>query len=280
MVTGRIPSRAGAKVLLILVAFAAGLLFDLRGARGETFDYRTYREFLDRYIVQGKRIGDFGLNTVDYESIFMESGVGGSLYRRLLVQLADSDPAVLKERGEGIAFWINAYNISAIKMIIVHYPVDSIRSRKISWLKLPWGKKILEIGDARYSLGQIEDEILLGEFKEPMIHFAIVCASLSCPEISPEAYRGATLKDQMERQAQKFLSDEKKGLRIDREKGEVHFSQIFKFDKKTFPNGARDAIPLIGRFLEEADREYLVSGRYEVLYLDYDWSLNTSKRAH
>lgn len=76
------------------------------------------------------------------------------------------------------------------------------------------------------------------------------------------------------------MSDEKKGLRIDREKGEVHFSQIFKFDKKTFPNGARDAIPLIGRFLEEADREYLVSGRYEVLYLDYDWSLNTSKRAH
>ncbi|UCH07498.1 MAG: DUF547 domain-containing protein, partial [Deltaproteobacteria bacterium] len=143
-------------------------------------------------------------------------------------------------------------------------------------LKNPWNKRLLTIGKAKYSLGQIEHEILAGKYGEPLIHFGIVCASLSCPELSKQVYEGNDLVAQLEKQARLFLKDTKKGLRIDRKRGEVYFSQIFKFDKNTFPNGARDAIPLIVRFVESAgDREYLRSGEYKVKYLDYDWSLNT-----
>jgi len=113
-----------------------------------------------------------------------------------------------------------------------------------------------------------------------MIHFAIAYASLSCPDLSPQVYQGAGVMEQLERHAQQFLHNEKKGLWMRREKGEVHFSMIFKFDKKAFPNGVRDATPLITRFIDkEEDREYLLSGDYKIKYLDYNWDLNTSSKA-
>ncbi|MBW1715910.1 MAG: hypothetical protein JRJ77_08815 [Deltaproteobacteria bacterium] len=60
----------------------------------------------------------------------------------------------------------------------------------------------------------------------------------------------------------------------------MFFSQIYKFDKKTFPNGAKDAISFITRFIDnEEDRKYLRSGNYEIRYLDYDRGLNTLQTA-
>jgi hypothetical protein len=240
------------------------------------FSYSSYQQFLDKYVVSGKYVGDIKINVVDYDAIQGDRGKPGSLYDNVLRQFADFDPNGIEGREDQIAFWINAYNIGAIKMIMDHYPVDSIRSTKIHWLKNPWNKKILTIGNTKYSLGQIEHDILLDKYDEPLVHFAIVCASLSCPDLSPTVFKGGRLMEQLERQARLFLGNEKKGLRIDRENGVVHFSMIFKFDKKSFPNGAKDAIPLIARFIDnEKDREYLRSGTYESKYLNYDWDLNT-----
>ncbi len=245
------------------------------------FSYKTYQQFLDKYVVPGKYVADIKLNVVDYDSIQRDLGMPESLYEQILKQLLDFDPEVLLNREDRIAFWINAYNIGAIKMIIDHYPVDSIRSWKINWLKNPWDKNILTIGNKTYSLGQIEHAILIGKYGEPLIHFAIVCASLSCPEISPQVYEGARLMEQLSRQARQFVRDRKKGLWIRKEQGEVFFSKIFQFDKVTFPGGAEDAIPLITRFIEdEEDREYLQSGNFKIKYLDYNWNLNTLSEAH
>jgi hypothetical protein len=266
----------GVLVIAFLIVFF-GMLHSAVAAR---FDYSDFAEFLDRYVVEQKKIKDFTLNVVDYGGIQKSLEKPGSLYESLLKQFEEFDPGTIQNRENEIAFWINAYNIGAIKMIMDHYPVDSIRSRKINWLKNPWNKRILTIGKATYSLGQIEHEILIGKYGEPLIHFGIVCASLSCPELSKQVYEGSHLVAQLEKQARLFLKDTKRGLRIDRKRGEVYFSQVFKFDKKTFPNGARDALPLIVRFVESAgDREYLLEKEYKVKYLDYDWSLNTLQSA-
>ena len=265
---------------LPLVVFPIIFFGMLHVAVAAGFDYSDYAEFLNRYVVEQKKIKDFTLNVVDYGGIQKSLEEPGSLYENLLKQLEDFDPGTIKNREDEIAFWINAYNIGAIKMIMDHYPVDSIRSTNINWLKNPWNKKIITIGKKPYSLAQIEHEILIGEYGEPLIHFGIVCASLSCPELSKQAYEGRNLIGHLEKQARRFLRDSNKGLRIDRERGEVSFSQIFKFDKRTFPNGARDAVSLIVRFLESVrDREYLRAGEYKVKYLDYDWSLNSLQKA-
>jgi len=262
----------GASVMVFLIIFF-GILHVAVAAR---FDYSDYAEFLNRYVVEQRKIKDFTLNVVDYAGIQKSLKEPGSLYENILKQFEDFDPGTIQNREDEIAFWINAYNIGAIKMIMDHYPVDSIRSTNVNWLKNPWNKKIITIGKDAYSLGQLEHEILIGNYGEPLIHFGIVCASLSCPELSKQVYEGSNLIGHLEKQARLFLKDPKKGLRIDRERGEVYFSQIFKFDKKTFPNGAQDAVSLIIRFVKSTrDREYLRSGAYKVKYLDYDWSLNT-----
>lgn len=269
-----------AYVALVVILLAGMWINGFPHASAANFPYSTYQQFLDRYAVPGKYIGGIKVNVVDYDAIQRDREKPDSLYDKVLKQLVNVDPGNLQNKEEEIAFWINAYNIGAIKMIIDHYPVDSIRSTKINWLKNPWNKKILTIGNETYSLGQIEHDILIGKYGEPLIHFAIVCASLSCPDLSPQVYQGAGVMEQLERQAQQFLQNEKKGLWMRREKGEVHFSMIFKFDKKTFPNGVRDAIPLITRFIDkEEDREYLRSGDYKIKYLDYNWDLNTSSKA-
>jgi len=70
----------------------------------------------------------------------------------------------------------------------------------------------LDIGEKKYSLGQIEHEILIDKFQEPLIHYAIVCASLSCPDIIPDVYTGTRLQAQLEKQAGNFLENPGKGL--------------------------------------------------------------------
>ena len=278
---GKKGYRKGAFITGVLAIVFPIMFFGiLHVAVAASFDYSNYAEFLNRYVVEQKKIKDFTLNVVDYGGIQKSLKEPGSLYENILKQLKDFDPGTIRSREDQMAFWINAYNIGAIKMIMDHYPVDSIRSTNINWLKNPWNKKIITIGKEAYSLGQIEHEILVGKYGEPLIHVGIVCASLSCPELSKQVYEGSHLIGHLEKQARLFLKDTKKGLHPGREGGEVYFSQIFKFDKKTFPNGARDAISLIVRFVESAgDREYLRSGEYKVKYLDYDWSLNTLQNA-
>ena len=240
------------------------------------FDISLYQQFLQSHVIPRQQIKGFTLNVVDYETIYQSRENDKSLYNRVKQQLNDFQPDTLTSRDEQIAFWINAYNFSAIKMIIDHYPVDSIRSRSINFFKNPWKMKILKIGNKMFSLDEIEHEILLGKLQEPRAHFAIVCASLSCPDLSMTAFSAAKLSQQLEEQATLFLQDQRKGIRIDRQKKTVSFSKIFQFDKKTFPNGASDAVSFIVPYIKkEQDRSYLTSEGYKIKYLNYNWELNS-----
>ncbi len=255
--------------LLILLLFPCSLL-------ASDFDYKHYAQILNNYVHEGKTIQGIRLNVVDYEGLFKKSQDPSSDYSIFLKQLSKFDPDSLKTREEKIAFWINAYNIGAMKMIIDHYPVDSIRSRKISFLKNPWKKKILNIHGTLYSLGQIEHEIILGKYRAKMAHFAIVCASLSCPDISKDVYRGNTLKSQLERQARIFINNKTKGLVIDRAQNIVYVSKIFTWDEKNFPRGADDIVPFITPLIDNAkDRQYLQRKNYKLQFSDYNWDVNS-----
>ncbi len=255
------------------------MLYTLSGtAFAADFDYTHYASLLRKYVHEDKIVKGFALNVVDYEGLYKETRDPSSDYNRFLEQLAHFDPESLRSKDKQIAFWINAYNIGAMKMVLDHYPVDSIRSRKINFLKNPWGIKILTIGDRAYSLGEIEHDILLKRFSALRAHFVIVCASLSCPELAKDVYTAGSLQAQLFRQAKKFMNDPKKGYSIDRDNKEVSVSRIFKFDKKNFGKGAELIIPFILPFIEnKEDREFLERGTYNLEFLDYDWDLNSLK---
>ena len=114
--------------------------------------------------------------------------------------LGNTDPANMTQTDQ-LAFWINAYNAFTVKLIIDNMPLKSIRD-----IKSPWKQKNWHVGDRVLSLNQIEHEILRKNFKEPRIHFAIVCASIGCPDLQNRAFLGTTVKAQLTNATREFMA--------------------------------------------------------------------------
>jgi hypothetical protein len=261
----------------LLSLLIGSIILTFSSVQASTFDYRHYESILNRYSKPDVLIEGIQVAAVDYAALAGDAKKEESDYSKLLRELVSFDPETFDTREDKIAFWINVYNIGAIKTIVDHYPVDSIRSRKIHWLGLPWNRKVIMVGGKEHSLAQIEHDILLDTFKELRIHFAINCASVSCVNLAQEPYRGSTLLKQMEEQGRQFLADQQKGVRIDREKRTIYLSQVFKFDKNHFDELAGGAINFILPYLRSEDREFVKKENVTIEYLDYNWKSNYIK---
>ncbi len=207
-----------------------------------------------------------------------------------------------------LAFWINAYNALTLKAIIDHYPIEAgllsgLAHPDNSIRQIPgvWDKILFLVVGQRMTLDDIEHSILrgqasgrigdYGEFDEPRIHVALVCAAMSCPSLRNEPFVGGALAAQLDDQAERMVSAPSK-FRIDHEAGKVYLSSIFKwfgtdFVKRYAPaegfgSGGDDAekavLHLISGYLPAADAEFLRTGTYAIEYLDYDWTLNEQAR--
>ena len=107
-----------------------------------------------------------------------------------------------------MAFWINAYNAYTIRLVLDHYPVSSIKDIgskiKIPFVTTPWAAKFFSIGGEKMSLDNIEHGTLRKNYNDPRIHFALVCASISCPRLRNEAYTAAALEKQLDDQGHDY----------------------------------------------------------------------------
>lgn len=172
-------------------------------------------------------------------------------------------------REEQLAYWINAYNAFTIKLIIDNYPVTSIQDLKPS-LNIPlvntvWHMKFFKIGGKEASLDEIEHKILRKEFDEPRIHFAINCASFSCPPLLNEAFTAKKLEAQLDRVVVGFINDPKRN-KISRDKVEI--SKIFSWFKGDFTKN-ESLIEFLNRYAQ-----IKIKANAKISHLPYDWSLN------
>ena len=147
---------------------------------------RLYGELLAHYWRPVVTIHGIGTTVFDYVQMEQDARMSDSLFNRTLKAIERVNPAQLQDTNVVKAFWINAYNFAAMRLVIDHYPVDSIRSFRISLMKYPWSKKAIRIGNNDYSLKQIEKDILLRQFDDPRIVFAVSCAAVSCPDRTAE----------------------------------------------------------------------------------------------
>jgi hypothetical protein len=184
---------------------------------------------------------------------------------------------------ERLAFWINVYNAWTIEQINAHEERDSIRNINKTLglipLKGPWSEKMVRAAGRTLSLDDVEHGIIREEFDEPRIHFAVVCAALSCPPLRSEAYTGDRLEEQLEDQARRFLLHSPEKNRVDVAERTVWVSRIMTWYKDDF--GGTDAS--LGRFLarywpEGEVRDLLLSGRFRLRKTDYDWTLNSVEK--
>ncbi len=182
-----------------------------------------------------------------------------------LAWLTTHMPAETATEAEQIAYWINLYNASTVALVLAHYPVKSIQDIEDG---KPWDKAFIELPTDKVSLHDIEHGILRKRFTEPRIHFALVCAAISCPPLRQEAYVGETLYAQLDAQATRFIHDSTK-QRFSHEKAEI--SRIFDWFETDF-TAEGSLINYLNRYMENK-----LPAHTKIHYLTYDWRLNEQR---
>lgn len=202
---------------------------------------------------------------VDYPGFMADSA---KLQQYLDTLSANHPDAETWKENERLAYWINAYNAFTVELILQHYPIASINDIKrwnIPFLNTPWTIKFIEIGGKQYDLDAIEHKILRKEFEEPRIHFAIVCASVSCPPLRREAYVSDSIDTQLNDQARQFINDpERNELNADN----PQLSSIFNWFKGDFTEG-QTLIEYINNYAQQP-----INDDADIDYKDYNWGLN------
>ncbi|MDF1559595.1 MAG: DUF547 domain-containing protein [Bacteroidales bacterium] len=205
-----------------------------------------------------KHVSDEG--HVNYKAIIQDK----SELDKYLTLLENSHPNVKWTENERKAYWINAYNAFTVKLIIDNYPLKSIKEIGGA-LKSTWDISFIKIEGQTYSLGDIEHKILRKEFDDPRIHFAINCASVSCPILLNEAFLSETLDQQLNRAAEGFIND---SSRNKFSAGLAQVSSIFNWFSEDFTKQGTlvDYLNLYSKVR--------LNTKTKVKYLDYNWNLN------
>ncbi len=218
-------------------------------------NHDIWHELLQKHVVGGK---------VNYKG-FQTDKVRFDEYLALLNTHHPNDKNWSKN--EQLTYWINAYNAYTVELILKHYPIESIKKIKngLPLINSVWDIQFIEIEGNTYNLNHIEHEILRKQFDEPRIHFAIVCASISCPDLWNEAFTAEKIDSQLNTQARAFLNDHSKNQVF---ADNAKLSKIFSWFKKDFTKKTT----LIAYINQYSNIKTATDAK--VTYLDYDWGLN------
>lgn len=225
---------------------------------------------------------------VDYES--MKKSAGYKEYLALAGKLDSFDLLFLKTDDDKKSFWINMYNI-----IIIHGVIELEVRNSVKEIFNFFGRISYKIGGMNFTPDDIEHGILrknkphpiipLRAFSrsdkrlkfrvdnfDPRIHFALVCASSSCPPI--EFYDASKMDQQLDIAGRSFIN--RKGLILDQRNNILYLSQIFKWYNPDFGNSMESAIKYIITFANRETRDYVLNNltKLQIKYLPYDWGLN------
>lgn len=210
-----------------------------------------------------KYVDDFGL--VDYQA-WLNDTTRLEEYLDILRQNPPNDESWTE--ADRMAYWINAYNAFTVELILRNYPVEGIKEIKdgIPFVNTVWDIKFITIKGEEFDLNNIEHGILREEFDDPRVHFALVCASMSCPKLQDFAYTGEKLEEQLEEAAREFLNEP---FRNELEGDTYRLSRILDWYWRDFKGHYDSHYQLIEQYAGDfADRSKPIE------YLEYDWSLN------
>jgi hypothetical protein len=210
-------------------------------------DHKEWNDLLQKHVSKN--------GTVDYKG-FQKDQVALQSYLNLL---SKNLPEKSWSKEAVLAYWINAYNAYTVKLILDNYPVKSIKK-----IDNPWDKKFFTLGNKKYSLGEIEHKILR-KMNEPRIHFAINCASYSCPNLAIEAFTEQNIEIQLKTVATLFINDKTKN-NITANKIEI--SSIFDWFSGDFKQNGT-LINYLNKY-----SSVQINPKAKISYKEYNWNLN------
>ncbi|TDU42966.1 uncharacterized protein DUF547 [Gelidibacter sediminis] len=177
-----------------------------------------------------------------------------------LTKLSETPPNAEWSVQELLAYYINLYNAATVDLILDNYPLKSIKD-----ISRPWGKDFVKIGDKVVSLNTIEHGILR-KMNEPRIHFAINCASISCPKLLRDAFLADKIQEQLQKATDEFINSNQNDISENNPK----LSKIFDFYTSDFKlNGKTDLIGFINQY-----SRIKINPKAKYSFKDYDWRLN------
>jgi hypothetical protein len=206
------------------------------------------------------------LGKVDYKGFIKDSVE----LNKFLKSVSDNPPLPGKwSKEEQIAYWLNAYNAFTVQIVIRHYPLKSIKDIgskiQIPFVNTPWDLKFIHIGGKTYDLNNLEHGIIR-KFNEPRIHFAVNCASFSCPKLRTEAYTASKLNEQLDEQAKLFINNTAVN-KIAAQDATV--SKLFSWFSGDFKQTGKSVIEFINQY-----STIKMNPNANLKFMDYNWSLN------
>ena len=215
----------------------------------------TYDRLLGKYVTSGGvKYAEWKNNAADLQAI--QAVVDG---------IAKENVSAMEKRQQ-LAFYLNAYNAWILHEALGKYPTKSVKDALFTFFT---GKRIRVAGQET-SFNALEKETIRSKFSEPRVHFALNCASRSCPPLNREAFSAGKLEEQLEKLAKGYVNSEK-GVRYSAESKTAQLSKIFDWYKDDF-KGEGGPLAFINK-----RRATAIPNDAKISYQDYDWSLNEAK---
>ncbi len=214
----------------------------------QNFDYKNYNQFLVKYVSDN---GNVNYDKINSNKTELDA---------IIKQFEKLQPAEKWAKNEKLAYYINAYNVYTLKVVIDNYPTKSIKD-----IDNAWDNKMITKGKSKISLSDVEHKILR-KMNEPRIHFAINCASFSCPNLLNEAFLPETINKQLETATKSFINDKTKNLITT---NEIKISEIFNWFSGDFKTKKTSLIDFLNTY-----STIKIDKKAKVKFLDYNWNLN------
>lgn len=212
----------------------------------EKISHQSFNNLLQKYVSSNGTVNYKGLKSSKLE---LETYINS---------LAKQIPDNTWNKNAALAYWINAYNAFTLKLIVDNYPVKSVTN--LSGGK-PWDVKNIPLAGKKYSLNNIENDIIRPNYKDARIHFAVNCAAVSCPPLANVAFTESNINDLLDTRTKDFINSSANTITASK----VRISKIFEWYSSDFAD--------VKSFLNKYST-IKVNNNASVGYNEYDWKLN------
>ncbi|RME39255.1 MAG: DUF547 domain-containing protein [Planctomycetota bacterium] len=228
---------------------------------GAVFDHSVFDDLLHRFVDED--------GWVDYAGLKKEA----NRLDAYIASLAEA-PFDSLGRDEKLALLINAYNAFTLRLILDHYP--DIRSIRDIPSGKRWKARRWNLAGKTLSLDDIEHKEIRPKFREPRVHFALVCAAIGCPKLRNEAYRGDRLEAQLDDQA-RYVHTHPRWFRLSDDGKTVYLTKLYDWYGGDFKQVAGSVLDFVARYSPEVKRALDAGQKPKVRWLEYDWTLNDKR---
>lgn len=235
---------------MLKLPLLSAFLFSFQLAVAQTDHATLHQSFdalLQKYVSEEGQVNYVGLKS-DKKAL--------NAYCKLLTENPVQDAWTREQK---MAYWINAYNAYTLKLIVDNYPTKSIMNFDGG---KTWDVRRIKLGSKKYSLNNIENDILRPQFKDPRIHFALNCAAKSCPPLWNHAYTADNLEATLTARTKAFVNNPKYN---EIHTNDMKISKIFEWYAADFGD--------VKNFLNQHSKTWIKRSASVVFY-EYDWGLN------